>query len=492
MKVSLGRLHTRLLVLSLGIAFAGCSDDDPAGTGSPTTTGTGGAGTGAAGNGGEAANGGGAAGGAGGTPETPAPAEDWSRDILSTALELDLATKQGKATIVLAASAESEGASFDVRGLTVSSVSGEAGPLAFEVATPDDVPAQLNVGVPSGDADPTIVVEYAFEDQDSFDGWMPAQNVSFLWPYFCGNLFPCKSDPADGVKFEMVVTGIPGGLTAVYPEQIPGDAPSYMPAVAVAEFTVVDLGKTTAGTQVNLWHLPGQEVDAAGGTAHLREVFDFYETTYGAYTFGTTVGSVSADWGGGDYGGMEHHPYWHVSSGSIYSEEVHAHEAAHGWYGNGVRIACWEDFVLSEGTVTYMAAHALEELGVDIWADYECGLKSICQGSGNTIALPGTCNRIDIATDPLWSGVPYMKGAYFFKEVAEVIGVDVLDQALAEFYQARVLPGGTELGQAASMTDLVTFIKTKTDAAGATAVDQLTTEWLETLACPIDTSTFCP
>jgi len=221
-------------------------------------------------------------------------------------------------------------------------------------------------------------------------------------------------------------------------------------------------------------------------------VFDFYEKTYGQYSFGNTVGTVSADWGGGDYGGMEHHPFWHVSSGSIYSEEVNAHEAAHGWFGNGVRIACWEDFVLSEGTVTYMAAHALSQFGVDIWPDYECGLKSVCEGNDNTVALPGTCNRIDILNDPLWSLVPYMKGAYFFKEVGEVIGVDKLDEALSEFYKTHALPGGANFGQATSMTKLIDLIKTKTDAAGATAVDQLTTEWLGTLACPVDTTSFCP
>ena len=66
----------------------------------------------------------------------------------------------------------------------------------------------------------------------------------------------------------------------------------------------------------------------------------------------------------------------------------------------------------------------------------------------------------------------------------------MLDQALAEFYQAHA--AGRRQGRPATMTDLITLIKTKTDAAGATAVDQLTTEWLGTLACPVDTTSFCP
>jgi aminopeptidase N len=190
---------------------------------------------------------------------------------------------------------------------------------------------------------------------------------------------------------------------------------------------------------------------------------------------------VSADWGGGDYGGMEHHPYWHVADGSLTSEETHAHEAAHGWYGNGVRIACWEDFVLSEGVVTYMAGRALEEAGVDIWGDYECELKAICNGAGNTTALLPTCGEIDLINHDLWSATPYQKGAYYLREVASVLGVEVVDQALAEFYQANV-------GKAARMRDLVELLKSK----GSTQeIEALTQSWLETEACPIDPQTLC-
>jgi aminopeptidase N len=316
---------------------------------------------------------------------------------------------------------------------------------------------------------------------------MQTEQLTFLWPYFCGNLFPCKSDPADGVAFTLKVTGAAAGMTAVYPTSIPADAPSYMPAIAVAQFTKLDLGKTTKGTQVNAWHLPGQDAVAAAGTKHLTQVFDFYEKTYGDYTFGTTAGSVSANWGPGAYGGMEHHPYWHVGKDDFGSEEVHAHEAAHGWFGDGVRIACWEDFVLSEGTVTYLAAHALEQVQVDVWKDYSCELKYVCDpaNGANTIALPTTCNAIDILNDPLWSNVPYMKGAYFYREVAKTIGAAVLDTALSEFYKANV-------GKAAKMQDLIDHIKTKTDAAGKAAVDKLETDWLKTLDCPVDYTTLCP
>jgi len=411
--------------------------------------------------------------------EAPAASEDWTRDLLSTGLELDIAGHIGKATIAIAAS-DSTGASFEIGDLAIDGVVDlEQHELDFDAHD-----GQLDVGVPAAGDTATIVIGYHFQDHDAFDGWMPGQGVTFLWPYFCGNLYPCKSDPADGQSFTMAVGGVSEGV-AVFPENIPADAPTYMPAIAVADFTEVELGTTTAGTQLSVWHLPGaqQEEDAAAGTAHLVDVFDFYERTYGPYTFGSKAGTVSADWGGGDYGGMEHHPYWHVSSGSLYSEEVNAHEAAHGWFGNGVRIACWEDFVLSEGLATYLAAHALEQSGVNIWQDYECGLKYTCQAANNTVALPDTCNSIDILNDPLWSLVPYMKGAYFLKTVGRRIGAAKLDESLATFYQNNV-------GKAAKMDDLIDQIKA--DNPGKIAfIDAQADKWLRQLACPIQTTNLC-
>ena len=238
---------------------------------------------------------------------------------------------------------------------------------------------------------------------------------------------------------------------------------------------------------MSAWYLPDQgALEAAqAGTAHLVAVFDFFEETYGAYTFGAEVGSVSADWGPGAYGGMEHHPFWHVSRDDFGSEEVHAHEAAHGWFGDGVRIACWEDFVLSEGTVTYLAAHALESVGgPDLWPSYVGSLEAICTGASvNTVALPGTCGEIDLLDDALWSLVPYIKGACFYEDVADLVGPAVLDEALADFYAAHA-------NEPATMRAMVEVIESKAPAQ-KDAIETLVTEWLLTEACPADYAARC-
>jgi aminopeptidase N len=412
--------------------------------------------------------------------QRPPALADWSRDILATALHLDLATQEGRATLTLAPSS-SLGASFEVGDLEILSVEDDLGPLNYLLAD-----EQLDVGLPAGDQPATLTVRYHFQAKDDYTGWMPTKGVSFLWPYYCGNLFPCHSEPADGLTFTLDISGQPQGQQVIYPLAIPTDAPSYMPALAVGNFAKLDLGTTTAGTRVLAWYLPGQQTAMHKGTANLLGVVDFLEQTYGPYPFGDTVASVSANWDDDPYGGMEHHPFWHVATEDLDNQEVHAHEAAHGWFGDGVRLACWEDLVLSEGTTSYISARALESQGVDVWPEFECLLAYACDPDNevNTIALPDTCGQIDLVYDPLWSEVPYMKGAYFFRAVADLLGTAALDQLLADFYQANV-------GQAARMQDLLDALLL---AAGpqASQLDALATAWLRTQACPLDYTTLCP
>lgn len=456
----------------MAIFLAGCD-------GATTGTGGSGGGGGSGGSGGMAGPGGsGGAGGSGGGAAAP-------QDILTTDLTLDLAALTGSAKVVVQPAAGATAVSLDVRGLTLSEVKVGGSSAEYKIAN-----GVADITVPDPSSPVTVDIAYTFpaRPQTAFDGWMPDAGVTFLWTYFCGNLFPCNPDPADGVTFTMEVTGVDPGLTAVYPKTTTSDAPSYMPAVAVADFVKLDLGKTTAGTTLSAWYLPGPgaETTAMMGTSHLASVFDFFEATYGPYSFGPEAGSVAANWGDGAYGGMEHHPFFHVGKDDFGTAETHAHEAAHGWYGDGVRIACWEDFVLSEGTVTYMAAHGLERVGgPNLWPEYVASLEAICTGVDvNTVALPATCGEIDLINNDLWSLVPYIKGACFFEDVGDLIGTGVLDEALGDFYKAHV-------GKAARMRDLIDLIESKAEASDKEKIEALVTDWLLTEACPADYAARC-
>ncbi len=402
------------------------------------------------------------------------PTANPAREITDTRLAFDVTAMSGTATITFAAST-TPGATLEVGDLMLDSVRSGGMDLAFAT---DVTLKTINLALAASDLPVTVDIAFRYRHHDGFQG-AAAEGYTFLWPYFCGNLFPCHSQPRDGISMSLSLTGIPAGKTALFTPSIT-EAPSYQLAWAIDNYTELPLGATAAGTAVSVWHRPNELATAQAGTQNLVAVFDWYEKTLGAYRFGNKVGTVSVNWGAGASGGMEHHPRWHVASGSLGSEEVNAHEAAHGWIGNGVRISCWEDFVLSEGTASYLAARALEvvapAVGAQTWANYAVALAQV---PGSRPVWPRTCNTVDVLKDNLYTNAPYMRGAFFYKAVAGIVGVDKVDQALAAFYRDFA-------GKPARMTDMLATIKTQTGYDPA-ACAQL---WLEGTTTPAPAA--CP
>jgi hypothetical protein len=122
-----------------------------------------------------------------------------------------------------------------------------------------------------------------------------------------------------------------------------------------------------------------------------------------------------------------------------------------------VRLRCWEDFVLSEGTVSYLAARALGKVAgaakeASVWAEYQQELDAAI-AEGGAPAWPQGCNQIDILRDKLFTNLPYMQGAFFYKDVAAQIGADKLDKIIGDFYKAN-------RNKAAGMQQMIDAIKT--------------------------------
>jgi aminopeptidase N len=403
-------------------------------------------------------------------PDAPTdipPGEDSTRDILSTELSMDLATQIASARITLGPS-DSRAASFEIGDLEIMSVSLVGDALQFA-----DQGDRLDIGVPASTTPVVLDIAYHFNFHNGFMG-VDDDGFTLTWPYYCGNMFPCRSNPSDGTTFTLELTGVADGSVAVYPTSIPTDAPSYQVAWAIGDYQELDVGTTTAGTHIAMWHRPNEMERAVAGSANLRDAFDWLEQTIGPYRFGPEAGGVGVTWGPGALGGMEHHPMWHVASGVLDSEEVNVHEAAHGWYGDGIRIACWEDFVLSEGTVTYLAGRALDvvapTVGAETWEAYESELGGI---SPTDPVWPTTCNEIDILDDNLFTNAPYMRGAFFYRAVALRVGADVLDGALNAFYMQYA-------GQAARMTDMLRVIQEETGFDATSCANS----WLRSTTIP--------
>ncbi len=366
-------------------------------------------------------------------------------DVAATHLDVDVTARTATATIELENNGNVE---LEIGDLAIEGIVDDRGNRKFKI-----VDGKLRVSQVRG----AMTITYSFLQHDMANGLLPGGST-VIWPYFCGNLFPCHSKPSDGTRFTLAVTGVPDTKTAIFPTSIDADAPPYQLAWAVGSYKRLDLGTTTAGTKVFTSYLPNGESPARRGTAHLVKVFDWYEKTLGPYTFGTEVGSVSVIWGEGFFGGMEHHPYWHIARDAMDDELTHAHEAAHGWFGDGVRIRCWEDFVLSEGTTSYISARALSLADptqeASIWRGYQDELDAAI-ADGGAPAWPQGCNKIDIIKDNLFTNLPYMQGAFFYKDVAAEVGADILDGVISRFYLKHK-------NQAAGMQDMLDAIRTDT------------------------------
>jgi aminopeptidase N len=388
------------------------------------------------------------------------------REVVATALSFDVGALTAVATITLGPSA-AVGATLEIGDLDITSAKVDGVDVPFA-----DRGATLDLGLPAGAA-VTVAIAYHFKHHDMSDG-AATTGFTLLWPYYCGNLFPCHASPTDGTTFTVDVHGVPAGKTAIYPPTIPSEAPAYQVAFAIDDYTQLDLGKTTAGTLVSAWYRHGELLKAQAGTAELVTAFDWLERTLGPYRFGDHVGTVSVYWGPSAFGGMEHHPRWHVSNLALADEETNIHEASHGWFGDGIRLRCWEDFVLSEGTVSYLAGHILDlknpALGTKVWKAYAAQLAAI---AGTDPVWPTTCGVVDVLKDHLFSAAPYMRGAFFYRAVALKVGADQLDLALAAFYQQYA-------GKVASMGDMLTTIKTVTGYDPASCADG----WLRSATIP--------
>ena len=403
-------------------------------------------------------------------PDLPVPTANPARGISDTKLGFDVTAQSGTATITFEPSTD-PGATLEVGDLAIDSVS-----VPFQA---NATAKTIDLGLAASDAPTSVEFAFHYKFHTGFAG-ASAFGYTFLWPYFCGNLFPCHSQPRDGMAVTLALTGVPAGKTAVYPTAIT-EAPSYQLAWSIDTYTELPLGTTTAGTQVSVWYTGTQLATAQKGTANLVAAFDWLEKTIGPYRFGTKVGSVSVKWGTGAYGGMEHHPMWHVGAASLGDQVTNVHEASHGWFGDGIRIGCWEDFVLSEGTVTYLAGRALDvvapTVGMTAWQGYASELTAI---PATDPVWPQSCNTVDVLKDNLFTNAPYIRGAFFYRGVALKVGAAMLDKALHQFYMDHS-------GKTGRMSEMLDTIKTVTgyDATACAAM------WLTSTTKPA-AETPCP
>ncbi|MES9939396.1 MAG: M1 family aminopeptidase [Candidatus Thiodiazotropha sp. 6PLUC2] len=379
---------------------------------------------------------------------------DRNRNIHFNDIALDIQKRRGEAQLTVAGSYVSQGISLDVGDLLIDEVLVNGSEPDYHISVD-----RLDIRLPKTSQDVVVSVSYTFQYHEKFNGVSSAGH-SFTWPYYCGNVFPCHTNPSGGSKYKLKISGVPDGLQAVYPIEINTEAPSYMLGFSIDDYSYLNLGITEHGTEVGVYYRSEEYSEAVQGTLDLKEIINWFEQNVGAYAFGDHMASVSVAWKDGGYGGMEHHPYWHISNTALANLSVHVHEAIHGWFGNSVRISCWEELVLSEGIASYLTARAIKEIVGEaeadtVWSKYYTQLQNLQNSSDNKIAWPDGCGKLDIFEDELFGVAPYMKGAFFLKDLEGVIGTELLDQSLRTLYM-------TKRGQAVRFSEFLDIIDRET------------------------------
>ncbi len=316
--------------------------------------------------------------------------------------------------------------------------------------------------------------------KDKYSGRM----WTMTWPYNTGSLFPSNSAPADGVTTHVTVK-VGQGFEAVGTgtKQADGsfttrsDSPAYSFAFyAAKDFQLGDAGKTTRdGVEVTGFgtdRVPKALRDAYLQTA--KKSLDFYSQWLGKYDYGDTMKLVELE---GGLGGMEHTGAVAIMLSSAkdpdYGKETAAHEVAHHWFGDNVRIKEWGDFWMSEGftnyaTYRFFRADQGEQKYMQLLDRSKMELRDALETNPHALSAPA---NVDV--NEIFDSVPYEMGPWMLRMMEAKLGTPKMDSLLKDWFQ-------TNRQKTVSTDQFVKFAKEKT----GTDFTQFFKEWNQVTAVP--------
>lgn len=280
--------------------------------------------------------------------------------------------------------------------------------------------------------------------KDKYSGRM----WTMTWPYNTGSLFPSNSAPSDGVTtrvtvkvgqgFEAVGTGVKQtDGTFASDAQSPAYAFAFY---AAKDFQLGDAGKSekdgVSVTGFGTDRVPKHLRDAYMKTA--KDSLDFYSAWLGKYDYGDTLKLVELE---GGLGGMEHTGAVAIMLSSArdpdYGKETAAHEVAHHWFGDNVRIESWGDFWMSEGftnyaTYRFFRADQGEAKYTQLLDRAKLELRDALEENPHALSAPANTDVAEI-----FDAVPYEMGPWMLRMMEAKLGTPKMDSLLKDWFQAN-------------------------------------------------------
>ncbi|MBC9714292.1 M1 family metallopeptidase [Streptomyces sp. TRM66268-LWL] len=418
------------LVLAAGLAAAGCSAGSPDGPSGrqqdakntekpkPKPTGTP---------------------GAAGTDDSVFPqAGNGGYDALHYALDLTVRPKTatvltGTATVRAKATQDLSRFNLDLSGLKVGAVTvdGEKAAYSHQGTELTITPAQPL----ADDAEFTVEVRYSGNPKalgrgGHKDGWLPTDDGAFVMgePLGAMTWYPVNNTTHDPATYDTRIT-VPAALTGVSNGRYEGVEPAtdkgmrtfswrnttptvpYLTTLAVGKFTLAHEGeRVPVTTAVD----PRQAADARQILGRIPEFVQWGEKHFGPYPVDFAGAIVDHDPGNGVALETMGRPVY----GTAPEDTVMAHEYAHQWFGNSVRLADWSQIWLNEGFATYAMWMWDEEHGLGTAQEWFDTVYRAPAGDDVWKVIPGK----PAGPDDLFSPAVYYRGAMVLHKVRLAVG----------------------------------------------------------------------
>ena len=399
-------------------------------------------------------------------------------------LALDFAAKRvgGTADLRILADPDEERLVLDTNGLEISRVTDHLGrDLTFEIGE------QVEEG---GKGAPLTVmlngvrnvrIHYmAPADAEALQWLSPEQTAGGEYPFLFSQgqailnrtWIPTQDSPGIRQTWEARITApkpldvVMSGVAQGEPEDL-GDGrrafrfvmdkpvPPYLIALAAG-----DIDFRAIGPRTGVWAEPTVLQRAYAEVGDTEEMVVAAEKLYGEYRWGRYDMIVLPP--AFPYGGMENPVMTFLTptfiAGDRSNNGLVAHELAHSWSGNLVTNAVWGDSWLNEGVTTYFENRIVEAVYGEKRAEQEAALmyaniQEVLAEVGND--APGTALSTDGGYE-LGSAIAYDKGAFFLRTVERIVGRELFDAWLRQWFDNHAFqPATSEMFYEDMMQNLV-------------------------------------
>lgn len=423
----------------------------------------------------------------GGDPYYPSAGNggyDAKHYFLDLKYDTDTLAMDATAQVRLKALSDLEKISFDLRGLTATSVRIGSTPQAFvhegqellvTLATPlrESQMTEVTIDYEGTMGKPLDIEGVPYGFYTFTDGAFVANE-----PEGASTWYPVNDIPSDKATYEFKIT-VPSDKTAVANGELISKRTrdgwtSYRWKsldVIASYLTTASIGDYDLTTDYTASGLPiinavdrdfsdERKATAAERLALQPAMIDYFETVFGPYPF-TSFGAIFDD----DSVGYALETQTRPIYSGIGSENTIAHELTHQWFGNAVTPEYWTDIWLNEGFGTY---------GPWLWTEHRGG-RTAQAAFDATYATPET--RADGSVHPLWRKAPgnpgaddlfntavYTRGALTLQALRQKIGDDDFFELIGTWAQQKKQQNYTtadfrEMAEQISGMDLTNFFQ---------------------------------